>query len=81
LSERPDYIRLNARAPTDSDLNRMLKRRRCLTAYNEVKTGKRNDRPELAKKLADCKPSKDVLVLAKLNNDGTSPGGEEPRNP
>jgi DNA invertase Pin-like site-specific DNA recombinase len=38
-----------------------------LRAYTEVETGKRADRPELGKALADCKRSKAVLVLAKLD--------------
>jgi DNA invertase Pin-like site-specific DNA recombinase len=38
-----------------------------LRAYTEVETGKRSDRPELAKALADCKRSKAVLVIAKLD--------------
>ena len=38
-----------------------------LRAYTEVETGKRADRPELAKALSDCKRSKAVLVIAKLD--------------
>jgi DNA invertase Pin-like site-specific DNA recombinase len=38
-----------------------------LRAYIEVETGKRADRPELAKALADAKRSKAVLVIAKLD--------------
>ena len=38
-----------------------------LRAYTEVESGKRNDRPELAKALSDCKRSKAVLVIAKLD--------------
>ncbi len=38
-----------------------------LRAYTEVETGKRSDRPELGKALSDCKRSKAVLVLAKLD--------------
>ena len=40
---------------------------RVLRAYTEVETGKRADRPELARALADCKRSKAVLVIAKLD--------------
>jgi DNA invertase Pin-like site-specific DNA recombinase len=36
-----------------------------LRAYTEVETGKRADRPELVRALADCKRSKTVLVIAK----------------
>lgn len=38
-----------------------------LRAYTEVETGKKADRPELARALADCKRSKAVLVIAKLD--------------
>lgn len=38
-----------------------------LRAYTEIETGKRADRPELAKALADCKRSKATLVIAKLD--------------
>ena len=38
-----------------------------LRAYTEVETGKRADRPELARALADCKRSKAVRVIAKLD--------------
>jgi DNA invertase Pin-like site-specific DNA recombinase len=38
-----------------------------IRAYTEVETGKRADRPELAKALADCKRSKATLVIAKLD--------------
>jgi DNA invertase Pin-like site-specific DNA recombinase len=38
-----------------------------LRAYVEIETGKRADRPELARALADCKRSKAVLVIAKLD--------------
>jgi DNA invertase Pin-like site-specific DNA recombinase len=36
-------------------------------SYREVETGKRADRPELQKALADCKRSKATLVIAKLD--------------
>lgn len=38
-----------------------------LRAYTEIETGKKSDRPELVKALADCKRSKAVLVIAKLD--------------
>ena len=38
-----------------------------LRAYTEVETGKKTDRPELAKALSDCKRSRAVLVIAKLD--------------
>jgi DNA invertase Pin-like site-specific DNA recombinase len=38
-----------------------------LRTYTEIETGKRADRPELAKALADCKRSRATLVIAKLD--------------
>ena len=38
-----------------------------LRAYTEIETGTQADRPELTKALADCKRSKAVLVIAKLD--------------
>jgi DNA invertase Pin-like site-specific DNA recombinase len=38
-----------------------------LRAYQEIETGKRADRPELLKALADCKRSRATLVIAKFD--------------
>lgn len=38
-----------------------------LRAYTEIETGKRSDRPELVRALADCKRSRATLVIAKLD--------------
>ena len=38
-----------------------------LASFQEVETGKRNDRPELLKALALCRQKKAVLVIAKLD--------------
>jgi DNA invertase Pin-like site-specific DNA recombinase len=38
-----------------------------IAEYTEVETGKRNDRPELRKALADCRRHKAKLVIAKLD--------------
>jgi DNA invertase Pin-like site-specific DNA recombinase len=40
---------------------------RVLAAYTEVETGKRSDRPQLVKAMADCRRSKAVLCIAKLD--------------
>jgi DNA invertase Pin-like site-specific DNA recombinase len=40
---------------------------RILTAYTEVETGKRSDRPELLKAMAHCRRGHATLVIAKLD--------------
>ncbi len=40
---------------------------RILRSYTEVESGRHNDRPELAKALADCRRSRATLVIAKLD--------------
>ena len=38
-----------------------------IESYTEIESGKRNDRPELAKALAACKRNRATLVIAKLD--------------
>ena len=38
-----------------------------IESYTEIESGKRNDRPELAKAIAACKRNKATLVIAKLD--------------
>jgi len=41
-----------------------------IESYTEIESGKRNDRPEIAKALAACKRHKATLVIAKLDRLG-----------
>ena len=72
------YIRVSTKAQGDSGLGLEAqqatatsfakeRRGRILAEYREVETGKRKDRPELAKALAHCRRSKATLVVAKLD--------------
>jgi len=38
-----------------------------IRSYVEIESGKKSDRPELLKALADCKKSKSILVIAKID--------------
>ena len=72
------YIRVSTKAQGNSGLGLEAqqatvasfakeRRGRILAEYREVETGKRKDRPELAKALAHCHRSKATLVVAKLD--------------
>ncbi len=72
------YIRVSTKSQGESGLGleaqrsaveAFAKERRAtiLAEYREVETGKRKDRPELAKALAHCRRSKATLVVAKLD--------------
>ena len=72
------YIRVSTKAQGNSGLGLEAqqatatsfakeRRGRILAEYREVETGKRKDRPELAKALAHCRRSKATLVVAKLD--------------
>ena len=72
------YIRVSTRAQEASGLGLEAQRQavgafarqrrgEIIAEYREVETGKRKDRPELAKALAHCRRSKATLVVAKLD--------------
>ena len=72
------YIRVSTKAQGNSGLGLEAQRTtvaafarerqaKILAEYREVETGKRKDRPELAKALAHCRRSKAILVVAKLD--------------
>lgn len=72
------YIRVSTKAQGNSGLGLEAQRSAVeafakerhatiLAEYREVETGKRKDRPELAKALAHCRRSKATLVVAKLD--------------
>ncbi len=72
------YIRVSTKAQGNSGLGLEAQRSaveafakergaNVLAEYREVETGKRKDRPELAKALAHCRRSKATLVVAKLD--------------
>src|SRR5438477_9819527 len=48
-------------------INRYLAGRRLLGSYTEVESGKKNDRPEMAKALAHCRATGAALAIAKLD--------------
>lgn len=72
------YIRVSTKVQGESGLGLEAQRAavasfagerqtKTLTEYREVESGKRKDRPELAKALAHCRRSKATLVVAKLD--------------
>jgi len=72
------YIRVSTKAQGESGLGLEAQRSaveafaktrgaKVLAEYREVETGKRKDRPELAKALAHCRRSHATLVVAKLD--------------
>lgn len=68
---RQGESKLGLLAQTESVSNFFASRsHEVIATYTEVESGKRNDRPELLKALAECKKRKATLVIAKLDRLG-----------